>query len=156
MSDSQYVEKNLNFDELVPRQNTDSLKYDFATRRGKPSNVLPLWVADMDFKTSSIVLDILKARVEHGIFGYTETKEDYFNAVASWMLKRHEWQVNERWLIKTPGVVVALAAGVKAFTKPGDAVLIQQPVYYPFSEVVLDNDRKLVSNDLVVASGRNL
>ena len=81
MSDSQYVEKNLNFDELVPRQNTDSLKYDFATRRGKPSNVLPLWVADMDFKTSSIVLDILKARVEHGIFGYTETKEDYFNAV---------------------------------------------------------------------------
>ncbi len=150
MSDSQYVEKNLNFDELVPRQNTDSLKYDFATRRGKPSNVLPLWVADMDFKTSSIVLDILKARVEHGIFGYTETKEDYFNAVASWMLKRHEWQVNERWLIKTPGVVVALAAGVKAFTKPGDAVLIQQPVYYPFSEVVLDNDRKLVSNDLVV------
>ena len=150
MSDSQYVEKNLNFDELVPRQNTDSLKYDFATRRGKPSNVLPLWVADMDFKTSSIVLDILKARVEHGIFGYTETKEDYFNAVASWMLKHHEWQVNERWLIKTPGVVVALAAGVKAFTKPGDAVLIQQPVYYPFSEVVLDNDRKLVSNDLVV------
>ena len=150
MSDSQYVEKNLNFDELVPRQNTDSLKYDFATRRGKPSNVLPLWVADMDFKTSSIVLDILKARVEHGIFGYTETKEDYFNAVASWMLKRHEWQVNEHWLIKTPGVVMALAAGVKAFTKPGDAVLIQQPVYYPFSEVVLDNDRKLVSNDLVV------
>ena len=143
-------EKNLNFDEVIDRRNTDCLKFDFAERRGKPADVLPLWVADMDFKTSSLVLDALTERVQHGIFGYTESRESYFEAVSKWMEAHHDWKVERSWLTKTPGVVFALAMAVKAYSKAGDAVLIQQPVYYPFSEVIRDNNRKLVSNDLVL------
>lgn len=144
------AERNLNFDEIVERRGTDCLKYDFAKRRGKPENVLPLWVADMDFKTSSYVVDALIERTEHGIFGYSDTQEEYFNAVAGWMERHHHWKIREEWLIKTPGVVFALAMAVKAFTEPGDSVLIQQPVYYPFSEVIRDNDRVIVSSDLIL------
>lgn len=142
-------EKNLDFDTVINRKGTDCLKYDFALRRGKPENVLPLWVADMDFKTSSLVLDEIRNKVEHGIFGYTESRESYFEAVAGWMKEMHDWEVNPRWLRKTPGVVFALAMAVKAYTNPGDYVLIQQPVYYPFQEVIVDNDRNMASNDLV-------
>ncbi len=141
-------EKNLDFDRVIDRRNTDSLKYDFAVKRGKPADVLPLWVADMDFKTSSLVIDAIEKRVKHGIYGYTESGEGYFAAVAGWMKRRHDWEVRESWLVRTPGVVFALAMAVKACTKEGDAVLIQQPVYYPFSQVVRDNGRKLVSSDL--------
>lgn len=144
------AERNLNFDEIVERRGTDCLKYDFAKRRGKPEDVLPLWVADMDFKTSSYVVDALIERAEHGIFGYSDTQEEYFNAVAGWMERHHHWKIREEWLIKTPGVVFALAMVVKAFTEPGDSVLIQQPVYYPFSEVIRDNDRVIVSSDLIL------
>lgn len=141
-------EKNLNFDEVICRKNTDCLKYDFAERRGMPKDVLPLWVADMDFKTSSYVEDAVIERTRHGIFGYTESGEEYFQAVAGWMDRHHNWKVEPDWLIKTPGVVFALAMAVKAFTEAGDCVLIQQPVYYPFSEVIRDNHRVVVSNDL--------
>ncbi|MCD8010187.1 MAG: pyridoxal phosphate-dependent aminotransferase [Lachnospiraceae bacterium] len=143
------VERNLNFDEFVERRHTDSLKYDFAVRRGKPAEVLPLWVADMYFPTSSRVLDAVEARVRHGIFGYTEPTESYFEALTGWMQRRHGWKADPRWVVKTPGVVFALAMAVKAYTKPGEAVLMQQPVYYPFSEVIEDNDRRVVSSDLV-------
>ena len=144
------AERNLNFDEIINRKNTDCLKYDFAKRRGMPEDVLPLWIADMDFKTSSYVEDAVIERVKHGIFGYSETGKEYFEAVAGWMKRHHNWDVEERWIIKTPGVVFALAMAVKAFTEPGDAVLIEQPVYYPFSEVINDNGRRIVSNDLVL------
>lgn len=141
-------ERNLNFDEIVNRKGTDCLKYDFAVRRGMPEDVLPLWVADMDFKTTSYVEDAVMERTKHGIFGYTESKEEYFQAVAGWMRRHHNWEIRPEWLIKTPGVVFALAMAVKAFTEKGDSVLIQQPVYYPFSEVIRDNGRVVVSNDL--------
>lgn len=138
----------INFDEIIDRKNTSSLKYDFAKRRGKPENLLPLWVADMDFKVSQEVLDAIHKRVDHGIFGYSEVQEEYFEAVSSWMREKHNWEVEEGWLIKTPGVVFALAMAVRAFTEPGDSVLIQQPVYYPFSEVIKDNGRVIVDNTL--------
>ena len=141
-------ERNLDFDSLIERIGTDCLKYDFAKRRGYPEDVLPLWVADMDFKTSSFVEDALIERVKHGIFGYSESKEDYFKAVAAWLKKHHNWEVNERWLVKTPGVVYALAIAVKTYTNVNDPVLIQSPVYYPFSEVIEDNGRTIVSSDL--------
>ena len=143
-------EKNLNFDEIIARKGTDCLKYDFASRRGMPEDVLPFWVADMDFKTSSYVEDALIERVKHGIFGYSEAGEPYFKAIANWMKKHHNWEIKREWLVKTPGVVYALAMAIKAFTNEGDSVLIQQPVYYPFSEVIEDNKRKIVSNDLVL------
>lgn len=143
-------EKNLDFDTVVERRNTDCLKYDFAVRKGKPENVLPLWVADMDFKTSSCILEALQDRVEHGIFGYTESQDSYFEAVAAWMKEKHNWEVQRNWLRKTPGVVFALAMAVRAYSDIGESVLIQRPVYYPFTEVVENNGRKVVSNDLVL------
>ena len=145
-------ERNLNFDEIIERKGTDCLKYDFAKRRGLPEDVLPLWVADMDFKTSSYVEDAVIERARHGIFGYSEVQESYFQAVAGWMSRHHSWKVEPDWLIKTPGVVFALAMAVKAFTEVGDCVLIQQPVYYPFSEVIEDNERVIVSNDLYLGT----
>jgi cystathionine beta-lyase len=104
----------------------------------------------MDFRTSSRILDEIHKRAEHGIFGYTETGEEYFNAVSGWLKKHHSLEIKENWLVKTPGVVFALAMAVKAYTNEGDAVLIQQPVYYPFTEVIADNSRVVVSNDLVL------
>lgn len=143
------AEKNLDFDSIIERKNTRSLKYDFAKRRGMPEDLLPLWVADMDFKTSSYVQEALAEEVEHGIFGYSEVQEEYFEVVRTWMKEHYDWEVSERWLVKTPGIVLALAMAVQAFTEPGDSVLIQLPVYYPFSEVILDNGRKLVSSTLI-------
>ncbi len=143
-------ERNLNFDAVPDRRGTKCLKYDFAVRRGRPADVLPLWVADMDFKISSFIEDALVRQAQHAIYGYTESDDAYFDAVQQWMLRHHGWQVRPEWLQKTPGVVFAIAVAVKACTEPGDAVLIQQPVYYPFSEVIADNGRKVVSSDLVL------
>lgn len=142
------MERNLEFDTVVDRRNTNCLKYDFARIRGMPEDVLPMWVADMDFKTSSYVEDALIDWAKHGIFGYSEVHTHYFETLRDWMKEHHAWEPQERWLLKTPGIVFALAMAVRAYTEPGDAVLIQQPVYYPFSEVIRDNDRRVVSNDL--------
>lgn len=142
------AERNLDFDKVVNRKNTDCLKYDFAKQRGMPEDVIPFWVADMDFKASSYIEDALIARVQHGIFGYSECGADYFKAVQGWMKVHHEWKPQAAWLVKTPGIVFALAMAVKAYTKRGDGVLIQPPVYYPFSEVIADNGRRVVGNNL--------
>mgnify|MGYP000037613697 CR=1 FL=1 len=148
----EYVMK-YNFDEAVERRGTGCLKYDFAKERGKKEDVLPLWVADMDFKTAPAVTERLQKVVEHGIYGYSDSKEDYFAAVSGWYHDHFDWDVKPEWLVKTPGVVFALAAAVRAYTEKGDTVLIQQPVYYPFRQVIESNDRKLVSSDLVLKDG---
>lgn len=148
-------ERNLDFDRIIDRSNTRSLKYDFAVKRGKPADVLPLWVADMDFQTSSYIMDALQDMVSHGIYGYSETKEEYFEIVAGWMKRRHSWEIKESWLIKTPGVVFAIAAVVKGLTQEGDGILIQRPVYYPFQEVIEDNNRIVVDNELVCDNNGN-
>ncbi len=142
------AERNLDFDKIIDRRNTRCLKYDFAKRRGLPDDVLPLWVADMDFETSSYVQDALIERAKHGIFGYSEVQTQYFKILRDWLKKRHNWDTQENWLVKTPGVVFALTMAVKAYTNFGDSVLLQLPVYYPFSEVIVDNGRKVVSNTL--------
>ena len=141
-------ERNLDFDTVIDRRNTKSIKYDFTRKRGMPEDTLPMWVADMDFKTSSFVLDALEHQVKHGIFGYSEAEEEYFKAVQGWMKKHYNWEVKESWLVKTPGIVFALAMVVKALTDLGDGVLIQSPVYYPFRQVIEDNGRKVVDNTL--------
>ena len=142
------------FDRYTERRGTNSLKYDFAVERGRPADALPLWVADMDFPAPPCVLDALAATVSHGIFGYSDTKADYTAAVTGWFARRFGWQPQAEWLVKTPGVVFALAMAVRAATEPGDAVLIQPPVYYPFFEVIRDNDRKFVESPLVYENGR--
>lgn len=141
------------FDEEIDRRNTGSLKYDFAKERGKKEDILPLWVADMDFRTAPEIVDALVEKAKHGIFGYSDVKDDYFDALYNWFSSRFNWEVKKEWLVKTPGVVFAIAAAVRAFTKEGDGVLLCQPVYYPFMECILDNKRKLVNSQLVYEEG---
>ena len=142
------------FDRITDRHNTNSLKFDFAVERGKPADVLPLWVADMDFPAPQPVLDRLSALAQHGIFGYSDVKDDYYQAVAGWFERRLHWRPEREWLVKTPGVVFALAMAVRALTEPGDAVLVQPPVYYPFYEVIRANDRRVVESPLIYRDGR--
>lgn len=143
-----------NFDEIIERHGTNSLKFDFAKERGKKGDELSLWVADMDFKVAPPVTEALQRQVNHGIYGYTEVKQDYFEAVRAWFLKNFSWEVKKGSLVKTPGVVFAIAMAIKAFSKPGDGVIIQQPVYYPFSEMVKANERKLVNSPLILEEGK--
>lgn len=145
---------NYDFNQAIDRRHTNSLKYDFAVERGLPPEVIPMWVADMDFRAPEPVLQALRCAVDHGIFGYSDTKEDYYRALSGWFQQRFGWQTQPEWLVKTPGVVCALAMSVRALTQPGDSVLIQPPVYYPFYSVVQDNDRQLVENELLYQDGR--
>lgn len=138
------------FNQVIDRRNTACLKYDFAVQRGRPADVLPFWVADMDFPIAREIQEALTNRCAHAIFGYSESDEKYFNAVHDWYTKHFHWDTKIEWLTKTPGVVFALAMAVKAFTQKGEGVLIQQPVYYPFTEVIEDNERKLVNSPLIL------
>lgn len=143
------------FDKLIDRRGTHSLKYDFAARRGMPDEILPLWVADMDFASPPAVLEALSERVRHGVFGYSDAADEgYFNALRDWFKRRFDWDIEQKWLIKTPGVVFALSTAIRALTQPGDAVLIQQPVYYPFESVIKVNERRLVVNQLLLQDGK--
>ncbi|SDB28071.1 MalY/PatB family protein [Butyrivibrio sp. INlla16] len=142
-----------NFDKIVDRKNTSSLKYDFGPERKKRDDLLPLWVADMDFKLPDEVIEDIEKRVKHGIFGYTDPKDDYKTALRNWYLKRHGFEIKDNWNVLTPGVVYAIATAIRALTDKGDAILIQQPVYYPFAETVKQNGRKLVNNQLVYKNG---
>ena len=108
----------------------------------------------MDFQVADGIRERLHQSVEHGIFGYSESKEDYYQAVAGWYRENFSWEPKKSWLVKTPGVVFAIAMAVQAYTKPGDGVLIQQPVYYPFSEVIKDNGRNIVNSPLVLRDGQ--
>ena len=143
----------INFDEIIDRRGTSCLKYEFAAERGYPKDVLPFWVADMDFRTPAPVIEALKQRAEHGIFGYTQVKDDYFNVLRDWFRTRHVWTVQRDELVITPGVVFAVATAIRAFTEPGDGVLIQQPVYYPFANMIRQNRRVLADNPLQLTDG---
>ena len=133
------------FDLVHDRTGTGSLKWDFAVERGRPASALPLWVADMDHRTAPAVTSALLWRVRHGIFGYTEPDAAYHAALTGWFARRYGWAVDPDWNVVTPGVVPALALAVRALTGPGDAVVIEEPVYYPFRQVVEDNGRGVVS-----------
>lgn len=142
------------FDTVIDRLGTNSLKYDFAHERGKPEGALPLWVADMDFPAPPEVLADIHKAVEHGIFGYSEPKDAYYDAVSAWFAARFGFQAARHEILKTPGVVFALAQAIRAYTQPNEAVLIQTPVYHPFYEVVRHNGRTLVTNPLSYRDGR--
>lgn len=142
------------FDEQIERRGSDCLKYDFAVERGMPEDILPLWVADMDFRTAPCITERIQKDAAFGIFGYTDSKDDYFETLSKWYETYFNWKVEKDWLVKTPGIVFAIATAVSAFTKEGDSVLIQQPVYYPFSSVIRNNNRRLVNNELVLEDGR--
>ncbi len=143
-----------NFDEIIDRRGTNSVKHDFAVESGMPENVIPLFVADMDFKSPPAVSEVIQKVAQHGIFGYTGRKADYFESVYNWYKNRFNWDIDEEWLIRTPSVVFAIATAIRALTDVGDGVLIQRPVYTPFSNLINSNNRKLVNNPLVYEDGR--
>ena len=137
-----------NFDKIIDRKHASCIKWDIPLEGGMPTDVLPMWVADMDFETVPEVKERLLEVAAHGIYGYTGRDDAYYQAVCDWFASRFSWKIEKNWIVSTTGVVLALAAAVRAFTKEGDAVLIQQPVYYPFSNVVTRNNRKLVVSQL--------
>lgn len=132
------------FDRVIPRRGTDSCKWDSAAADG----VLPMWVADMDFQTAPAIIEALRRRVDHGIFGYTRVPQSYYEAVTGWFARRHAWTIDPQWIIYTSGVVPALSAIVKASTRPGDKVLIQTPVYNCFFSSIRNNGCEVVASPL--------
>ncbi|WP_077153789.1 MalY/PatB family protein [Bacteroides bouchesdurhonensis] len=138
-----------NFDEIVPRRGTNSYKWDTA----KEENVLPMWVADMDFRAAPIIVEALRRRVEHGIFGYARVPNTYYEAVINWFDRRHTWQIEKEWIIYTTGVVPALSAIIKALTSPQDKVLVQTPVYNCFFSSIRNNGCEVVTNPLIYRDG---
>ena len=142
------------FDRIIDRNNTDSVKFDLREKNGYDDSVLPLWVADMDFAAPDCISDAIRRVADHGIYGYSILNQDYFPALRDWFLTHFDWEVQEDWLQTTPGVVFALSVAVRAATQPGDRVLIQPPVYYPFRAVIQQNDRVIVENPLIYKEGK--
>lgn len=138
-----------NFDELVPRRGSNSYKWDSAGSE----DVLPMWVADMDFRTAPAVVEALRKRVEHGIFGYVKVPTAYYDAIGDWFKRRHSWRVEKDWVLFTTGVVPALSAIIKALTHPGDKVLVQTPVYNCFFSSIRNDECEMVANPLIYRNG---
>lgn len=142
-----------NFDNPINRWKTDCEKYDTITQNGYPADMIPLWVADMDFSVPDCVKDAMHKAVDRGVFGYSLPGNSFYEAVESWFSRRYGWKVDRSWIIQTPGVVTALSAAVRTVTEPGDAVLIQSPVYHQFFNVINRNGRRLVENELHYENG---
>lgn len=143
-----------NFDEEVDREGTDCIKYDLREKTFGRKDVIPLWVADMDFRTPSFITDRLMKRVNHGLLGYSYRPEGYFDSITWWMKKRHRWNVDPEWILFCPGIVPALNISTLVFTRPDDSVVIQPPVYSPFFPAVESHGRNLVLNRLSENNGR--
>lgn len=138
-----------NFDEIIPRRGTNSYKWDSAG----DADILPMWVADMDFRTAPPVVEALRKRMEHGIFGYVRVPDAYYAAVTNWFARRHDWQIEKEWIIYTTGVVPALSAVIKALTAPGDKVMVQTPVYNCFFSSIRNNGCGMIANPLIYRNG---
>ena len=143
-----------NFDEIIDRKNTFALKHDMTKAFFGTENVLPMWVADMDFKTPDFIINKIKKRLEHEVLGYTFRGEDFYNSVVNWIKNRHQWEVKREWITFSPGVVPALTLIINALTKPGDKIIVQSPVYFPFFTSVLNTGRQLINNELILENGR--
>ncbi len=145
-----------NFDQVIDRTNTSALKYDRRQAVFEKSDVIPMWVADMDFETPEVIRNAVIQRANHPIYGYTFRDAGYFEAVMAWMQSHHDWTVRREEIVFTPGVVPAINFAVLAFTKPGDKIIVQPPVYPPISHAVPDQGRELVNNQLVQAENTYL
>ena len=143
-----------NFDEIINREHTSSYKYDLRKRIFGTDDVFPMWVADTDFKAPTFIFEALRKRLDHGIYGYTVQDKDYYNSIIHWMQTQHGWGIQKEHIKFSPGVVPALYASVLAFTQPGDKVIVQTPVYYPFFSAVKEAGRELLINPLVLENGR--
>jgi cystathionine beta-lyase len=141
------------FDKIIERANTNSVKYDFRNTLFGTNDVIPMWVADMDFETPDFIKKAVRKRADEEVFGYTFRGDSYAEAICQWQERHHQWDVNKSQILFSPGVVPGLALAVLSFTKPGDKIIIQSPVYTPFFSTVKDNNRELVINELVNTDG---
>ena len=142
------------FDERINRFDTHSVKWDHTEAIFEKEDLLPMWVADMDFRAPQPVIDALTTRIQHGIFGYSMPTENTKSAIQGWLNRRHHWSIQQDWIVFTPGVVPALSAAVNTYTEKGDKVVIQSPVYYPFRDMVEKSEREVVDNPLVRRNGK--
>jgi cystathionine beta-lyase len=143
------------FDTLPDRRGTASLKWDFGGRIAGREGLLPLWVADMDFASAPAIAEAIGRRAAHGVFGYTLAPESYFEAAMRWLSGRHGWDVRREWIVNAPGVVQTISVAVLAATGPGDRIVIQPPVYFPFAQRISSNGRQVAENPLVLETGRH-
>ncbi|MDY5123001.1 MAG: MalY/PatB family protein [Treponema sp.] len=138
------------FDTVTDRKNTNAIKYDLAKKRGKPEDAVSLWIADMDFPTAPCIQKAVAEKAAHGIWGYSRPDNRYYDALKKWYKERHNFEVQNEWVVNTPGVCFALAVAIKAFTNEGESVLIQKPVYYPFFNIINSLQRKVVNSSLIL------
>lgn len=137
------------FDKVINRRGTNSEKWDM-----KEEDILPMWVADMDFKAPEPVVDAIIKRAQHGVFGYSFYSDSYYDSIVKWQEKRNQWKIKREWIMYSPGVVPAINILIKALTRPGDKIIIQPPVYYPFFKAVHNNNRELLENPLIYRNSR--
>lgn len=138
-----------NFDQIIDRTKTNSIKHTFDPAKGRTPDMIPLWIADMDFLSSDEVIERIRERCSHGIFGYTAVGDAYLSAIQGWFDSRFHWETEKEWMLRTPGIVYAVNAAIEAYTNKGDAVLIQSPVYHPFAHSIEGNSRRTVRNSLL-------
>ena len=143
-----------NFDEIIDRHGTDSVKWDAVSERWGRNDLLPMWVADMDFRTPPFVMDALKKRLEHEILGYTFACEEWYTSIINWLQQRYHWEVTREMLTFMPGIVRGLAFAIQCFTEKGDKVMVMPPVYHPFFLVTEKNQREVVYSPLVLRDGQ--
>ena len=143
-----------NFDEIIERKGTDCIKYDGLPMFFGADDILPVWVADMDFRTPDFIMDAIRKRLDHEILGYTFRSGAFSNSIINWVKHRHNWEVPKEWISFSPGVVASITSSVLAFTGPGDKVIVQTPVYFPFFESVRGVKRLLIENPLKLLNGR--
>ncbi len=143
-----------NFDEVIDRSNTDCVKYDLCQLIFGTDHVIPMWVADMDFRTPDFILNAIRERAKHEILGYSIRPDSYFTSLINWLKRRHNWEIQKDWITFSPGIVPAVNMAVLAFTKRRDQIIIQPPVYFPFFDAVTKHGRKLVYNQLIMENGR--
>lgn len=143
-----------NFDQITERKGTHCVKWDVADKAFRGTDLLPMWIADMDFPAAPGIVDSMQKRLEQGVFGYGTLSADYYQAVISWMKRRHKYEVEKDWICYTPGIVSALNFAVEALTEPGDELLIPTPVYGPFYHAVEDQGRTAVRVPLQCQDGR--
>ncbi len=141
-----------NFDEIIDRTKSNAIKWnqEFMKEYFKYDDMLPLWVADMDFRAPNELINALRKRVDHGIFGYTVPPKSYYDAIINWFKRRHNWAIEKDWIKFAPGVVPAINFIIQYFTQPGDNIIIQEPVYYPFASSIKNNGRNVLNNQLVI------
>jgi cysteine-S-conjugate beta-lyase len=143
-----------NFDEIIDRSNTNCEKYDSRKRIFGNEDLIPLWVADTDFRTPDFIVNAVKKRADHEIYGYPIKPDSFYKSIQNWLFSQHQWEVEKDWILYSPNVVIGLASSVLSMTNPGDKIIVQPPVYFPFFHVVEGNGRILTENPLKLENGR--